>query len=322
MNLRLAILILAAKYELSAEASTELKRLANLGAQPPDVARQLNVGMAVLGAALGGFGILLWIAANWAALSRFGKFALLQATLVCVLVGAWRRPSARLPLSLLGFLTCGGLFAYFGQTYQTGADPWQLFALWAALTVPLCLSVRHDALWTTWAIVGLTAAVLWSQTPTGVSWQRSPYQSSLGSWVPAIAMAFAFRFAPKNKPGEGLWPMRLCMIYATIGLGWSGVWSLFSNDSRGLYPIALMTVAAMTCAFSLRRMFDVFVISALGLGANVLLVAALAWFLLNGTRDDFIITVMIIGCSAASLLAGTVKLILHLVGNHTKEHMA
>jgi len=322
MNLRLAIFALAAKYELSPAATAKFQRLANLGAQPPALSEKLTIGMAVLGAALGGFGILLWIAANWESLPRFGKFALLQSTLACMLVGAWRRPSARLPLSLLGFLTCGGLFAYFGQTYQTGADPWQLFALWAALTLPLCLGVRHDALWTAWTLVGLTAALLWSQTPAGVSWQRSPYQSSLGSWVPAIAMAFAFRFAPKDKPGAGLWPMRLCMIYATIGLGWTAVWSLFNDDSKGVYPIALITVVGMIYAFSQRRMFDVFVISALGLAANVLLVSALAKLLLNGVSEGLTLAILILGGLAASLLAGTVKLILHLLRAQSKEHLA
>ena len=41
------------------------------------------------------------------------------------------------PMGLLAMLGMGALFAYFGQTYQTGADPWQLFALWAALSLPL-----------------------------------------------------------------------------------------------------------------------------------------------------------------------------------------
>ena len=31
-------------------------------------------------------------------------------------------------MALLAMLNIGGLFAFFGQTFQTGADPWQLFA--------------------------------------------------------------------------------------------------------------------------------------------------------------------------------------------------
>jgi uncharacterized membrane protein len=313
MNLRLAILSLTSRYALSAEAGAEIKRLAKLDAEPSSLPQQLSLGMAALGAALGGLGIVFWIAANWESMSRTGRFALLQATLACMLLGAWRRPSARMPLALAGFLSCGALFAYFGQTYQTGADPWQLFALWAALTLPLCLGVRHDALWIAWAIVALTAALLWSQTPTGTWWQRSPYRSSLGSWVPAIALAFAFRCAPAHRPGAGVWPMRLCMIHATIGLATTAVWSLFSSGSHGLYPITLIIVAALAYAFSRRKLFDIFVISAIGLSANVLLVSGLARALFHeDTRGAEIPLMLLIGCAAAGLLAATVKLILHL----------
>ena len=41
---------------------------------------------------------------------------------------------------------------YLAQQYQTGADSWQLFAIWAALALPLCLGVRHDAMWAQWAL--------------------------------------------------------------------------------------------------------------------------------------------------------------------------
>jgi uncharacterized membrane protein len=319
MNLRLAILTLAAKYELSADAGAELKQLAHLGAEPPSLSKQLPLGMAVLGAVLGGLGIIFWIAANWESLSRFGRFALLQATMVCMLIGAWRRRGARVPLSLVGFLACGALFAYFGQTYQTGADPWQLFALWAALTLPLCLGVRHEALWTAWAVVALTAALLWAQTPEGPGWQRSPFRISLGWWVPAIVLALAFRLTPVRLTGAGLWPMRLCMIYATLGLAATAVWSLFSSDKQGIYPITLVTLAILAYAFSRRNLFDVFVVSALGLGANVLLLSGLARLLLRGSHDTLTGAVLVIGCVAAALLAGTVKLIMHLTREHAGE---
>ncbi len=37
---------------------------------------------------------------------------------------------------LLATLLLGVFLALFGQTYQTGADPWQLFANWALLILP------------------------------------------------------------------------------------------------------------------------------------------------------------------------------------------
>jgi hypothetical protein len=90
------------------------------------------------------------------------------------------------------------------------------------------------------------------------------------------------------------------------------LWSLFSSGSHGVYPITLITVAALGYAFSQRRLFDVFVISAIGLSANVLLVSGLARALLHDTRGAEIPLMLLIGCAAAGLLAATVKLILHL----------
>ena len=59
----------------------------------------------------------------------------------------------------------GPLWAVFGQAYQTGADPWNLFALWAALTVPWVVGARFALLWLIWIAIADTALVLfWDQT--------------------------------------------------------------------------------------------------------------------------------------------------------------
>ncbi|UJF22803.1 DUF2157 domain-containing protein [Shewanella sp. OMA3-2] len=41
----------------------------------------------------------------------------------------------------------GALLALVGQTYQTGADPWQLFAIWAVLILPFAYIAGFDLLW-------------------------------------------------------------------------------------------------------------------------------------------------------------------------------
>ena len=140
MDFRLALYELAAQHRLDAQATQKLQDLAALNREPTALAHWLPRGVAVLGAAIGGLGIIFWIAANWDTLGRFGRFALLQAFFLVMCLGALWRPTARTPLGLLALLAIGGLFAYFGQTYQTGADPWQLFALWAALVLPLRLA--------------------------------------------------------------------------------------------------------------------------------------------------------------------------------------
>ena len=78
MDLRLALYELAAEHRLDRERTRQLFGLAALNDEAPGAARWLPRGVAVLGAALGGLGVVLWIAANWDTLGRFGRFALLQ----------------------------------------------------------------------------------------------------------------------------------------------------------------------------------------------------------------------------------------------------
>ena len=150
--------------------SRRLFELAGLEAEPAGLALWLPRGVALLAAALVGLGLVLWVAANWDALGRVAQFALVQGLVAAACLGAAALPSARPALGLLALLAIGGLLAYFGQTYQTGADAWQLFALWGLLALPLALAVRSDALWTPWALVAMTAITLWAQAHASRSW--------------------------------------------------------------------------------------------------------------------------------------------------------
>src|SRR6218665_3705714 len=174
MNLRITALELAQAHKLDHAATTRLMSLAGLDSQPEPLTRWFWRAVAILAAALGGLGLIFWVAANWGDFGRAGRFALLQAFVVVMLLGAWWRPALRAPLALLALLGTGGLFAYFGQTYQTGADPWQLFALWAVLTLPLALAVRSDVVWVPWTLVAVVGISLWAQAHTGHSWRVSP----------------------------------------------------------------------------------------------------------------------------------------------------
>lgn len=93
----------------------------------------MNVRQSLL--ELAGLGLFMGIASNWNLMGRPGHFALMQGLVLATGVGATLIPRARAPLGLLALLAIGALFAYFDQTYQTGSDPWHLFALWSALAL-------------------------------------------------------------------------------------------------------------------------------------------------------------------------------------------
>jgi Predicted membrane protein (DUF2157) len=106
-------------------------------------------GIAALGA-----GLIFFIAANWQAMGAMGRFELLQAVLiVCVGIAWWFAPKASnitAATLILATLASGTLLALFGQTYQTGADVYELFFMWALLTLPFAIAGMSGALWAVW----------------------------------------------------------------------------------------------------------------------------------------------------------------------------
>ncbi len=107
--------------------------------------------------------IMFFIAYNWDDLGRFAKFGLVEAFIIAsVLFYLWSNKNSA-PINaldspqkssligkatlLVASLSLGVLLAFYGQTYQTGADPWQLFFTWALLIIPWTMVAQFPALW-------------------------------------------------------------------------------------------------------------------------------------------------------------------------------
>lgn len=116
-----------------------------------------------MGAVLLGAGVIFFFAFNWQDLGRYAKFALVQAPILVALAMAWRfgldRAAGKAAL-LTAALVVGALLALVGQTYQTGADTWELFAAWAAAILPWVLLARFPALWVFWLLIANVALTL------------------------------------------------------------------------------------------------------------------------------------------------------------------
>lgn len=117
-----------------------------------------------LGVALCAAGAVCFVAANWEHLGKLARFAGLQAALVLTAAAAFRLGPARRggqAALWLATILLGALLALIGQTYQTGADTWELFALWTALALPWTVAARNAAQWLTWALLLNLAFGLW-----------------------------------------------------------------------------------------------------------------------------------------------------------------
>ncbi len=107
-------------------------------------------------------GVLFFFAFNWQDLTPFAKLAALQGGVVVAALGS-RLPIlpelVRETLLIAATVLVGVLLAVFGQIFQTGADAWQLFAAWAALTLPWVLTGRSAGHWLVWMVVVQTAVL-------------------------------------------------------------------------------------------------------------------------------------------------------------------
>lgn len=293
----------------------ELLAIDDLG-QPP-AALQAHGPLALLGLAglLIGLGLIFTVAAQWAELSRAQQFALLQAGVAAGALGVVAWPGLRMPLGLLSLLAMGGLLAYFGQTYQTGADPWQLFALWAALGLPLALGVRADTLWSAWTLVAATAIALWMAAHTGHRWRADPDDLAvhLIGWSAALALVLALGSTPGRRLGAGLWARRLGATLAVFLVTSSATWALFSQRPALQVVLALAVLALAAWAAARPVTFDLFTLSAAALGLNVVLVGGLGRWLFHGaTGGNGMGEFLLLGLVAAGLLAATVSGVLRL----------
>lgn len=318
MDLRLALHELEAAHGLDDGASRRLQALAGLGDEPRALKRWLPLGLAVLAAALLGLGLIFWIAANWETLGRFGRFAVLQGAIVAMGIGALARPAWRAPLALVVLLATGALFAYFGQTYQTGADPWQLFALWAALALPLALAVRSDLLWAPWTLIAFVAIALWIHAHTGHRWRVEPDDLAvhLLGWAAAGAIVLAMSALARRFTGAGVWALRTAVTLAVVVIASTALAGLFSRSVATHYGFGLLVLAALAAAFVPRRSFDVFALSAVALGLNTLAVAGLGRLLFENAHGDPIGRLFLLGALAAGMLAASVNGVLRLARAH------
>lgn len=118
----------------------------------------------LFGVALITSGVLFFGAFNWAELSRFQKFAIMEALLVAGFFGVLTRgldsTAGKVCLVATSVLV-GVLLAVYGQVYQTGADSYNLFLGWSLLILPWTLASRTTAQWLLQLVLVNVTFVLW-----------------------------------------------------------------------------------------------------------------------------------------------------------------
>ncbi|MCC5900652.1 MAG: DUF2157 domain-containing protein [Halomonas sp.] len=178
------------------------------------------------------FGVLFFVAYNWVEMGRLSRFGLVQAALLLAVgIVLWGRASTMLVRVTLtaAFLLVGVLLALFGQVYQTGADPWQLFFLWAVLVLPWVWVARFDVLWVAW--LGLLNLAVWLYAST--------WGGFLGNMLTASdAVLWGIVFI--NITAQVVWE------WGAQQRGWPGRWAICLLALGGGVPMTLLMMEWVT----------------------------------------------------------------------------
>src|SRR5687767_12713626 len=140
---------ISAARGLSAAALSRALEIASRSPPLPEWRVFLSRSLLFLGSALTLAGVIFFFALNWDDLGRFQKLGLLELAVAAAAVGGWqlgRSVAGQAALTAAAVLV-GPLLAVYGQVYQTGADPYELFTGWALLILPWVVLARAPSLW-------------------------------------------------------------------------------------------------------------------------------------------------------------------------------
>ncbi|MCP5010947.1 MAG: DUF2157 domain-containing protein, partial [Aestuariibacter sp.] len=194
-----------------------------------------------------------------------------------------------------------------GQTYQTGADPWQLFANWALLILPWVLVGRFAPLWLVWIALINLSIFLYFSVFRGIWGIFTSTDSQL-------LLAFAF-----NTMALAMWELAV-RRYAWLAQRWavrllaiaSGstatvlmLQTVFDWHDRSGWSFVIYPLWVAGIYFIYRhKIQDLFMLAGASLSVIVIVTALLARALLvHGDAGGFLLIAMaVIAMSAAAAI--------------------
>lgn len=269
---------LADHHGLTADGVERMLELAAARPTRSDVERFIVRVLHLAGVLSVAAGVVFFVAANWSALAVLGRFALVEAVLVAtVALALWRPPPeavGRYAL-LLAFIVTGALFALYGQTYQTGADVYELFLNWALLGGVFALAAQWSVVWAAWVLVLNVALWLFcgARPEAGALWLVFSPWGLATSQLLVVPLVVNGMLWGVSRSLEGTawsklaprWLGRFALACAVASGTWSGMMVVLeSSASEGMVGLlAPLAVFAVVAVHTLRRRDDVFPLAAM-----------------------------------------------------------
>ena len=209
-------------------AGSEVLALDLAGIQPKAAQWRRLIDQMLLwcGAIALGASLIFFLAYNWQFMGRFAKFGLAEVAVLFALVACWKlglENTAGKASLLLASLCTGGLLALVGQTYQTGADTYELFRAWAIASLVWVMLAQLSAMYLFWLGLVNLSVFLYFQTFGGL---------------------FGFMFSSSHQ----LWTMLILNTLALLvweWLRWRGVQHLQERWSARVVATVVGVLATM-----------------------------------------------------------------------------
>lgn len=256
-------------------------------------------------------GVIFFFAYNWQAMSRFTKFSLVEgALLLSALLYIRLASSAVLRPAILSTVTLliGALLALVGQAYQTGADPWQLFAVWSLFALPLALLARSCIVWIFWVVLLNTALLLYLEISRHLLWfsiNSRQFHWVICAFNSTLLIIFEL-IAYYSRRGAFLSNRYTQQALATIAGVSISMWALANIDSYHSQSSALFYYMAwlVSIVIAYRLLIkDSYILAASAL--SFIIVSTVYLFdAFDGTRNEgamLLLSLYIISCSSAAV---------------------
>ena len=292
-------------------SAANLRRALEIGGVLPDRTRWrrfLDQLLLWLGVVMVAASVIFFLAYNWHDLGRYAKFALTEGMIVAALAVLWWQGLERIggkAALLAAALFTGALLALIGQTYQTGADTFELFAVWAAAILPWALLARFPALWVLWLALANLAVVLYFQAFRGFFGLIFTTERQLwllfGLNTIALALWEGLALAGIAWLRER-WALRLLATASGACVTALAVFAVFDENAFGWALAVWLAWLGAAYALYRRPIKDLYVLAGGVLSGIVVVAAGLSRLLLE-TRVEagglFFIGLVVIGLSAA-----------------------
>jgi len=315
----------AGRLRLSEESYTRAREIAGLAPDAREWRALIDRFLLAFGAALIVAGVTAFFAYNWAGLHKFWKFGLIEVGIVTgVWLSAWRgldTNQGKVALLVAGFLV-GVLFAVYGQVYQGGADPYQLFVAWGLLIIGWALIGRQAGLWMlTLVLANLSVILYWTQVlypqRLGADF-LGPLVGLTGTFTdPRLAdLVFVLnasalllwemlarrkvnwmqgRTLPRVVSLIALTPVLFSSLFLIVGFDRTGRWS-------GVALVLFGTFAWISLHYFRFRVRDLFILTVCLMGGITIVTTFVAQFSGAGVGIAFVLAALVVGQTAGAAL--------------------